>query len=1130
VASKRSYRSQLLAAAIACAFAVPAAARPGEDGYDRFVVRFKTGTVEQGNATARQRAYANAGRDRGVQVREQRHLAAGAELIRTSRKLDYANAQKLMQRLRNDPRVEYVQLDRRMKPMFTPNDTYYADYQWHYFDAVSGIGAPAAWDIATGDGITVAVIDTGITAHPDLDANVVAGYDFISDDATAGDGGGRDADPSDPGDFVAAGECGTGEPAADSSWHGTHVAGTVAAVTNNSSGMAGVAFDSKVQALRVLGKCGGWTSDIADAIIWASGGDVSGAPTNATPAQIINMSLGGGGSCDPLSQAAIDIAVANGSVVVVAAGNENDAVANHSPASCDNVVTVGSITSDGVRSDFSNYGAGVDISAPGGGGTAHGPNDHTPYIWSTLNDGATAPGSPVFSGYQGTSMASPHVAGVAALMQSYDVRTPAIVETVLKGTARAFGAGDCDTGAGTCGTGLLDAPDALAALDTPFLYIDDPAVVLEGNSGTKSVTFTVRLSEAAAGNVTFNFATASGTATSGTDFVASSLTGQTILAGQTSKTFNVTINGDTTTEADETFVANVSSVVGVTALDAQATATIVNDEATVLTNGVPLTGQTAAVNVDKLYKIDVPAGATDLTFTTTGGGGGDADIYVAANMSPTQGSDCASESSTSTETCLIADPDSGTWYLLIKAYSAYSALTVTASYTEPPTETATLSINDVSTTEGNSGTKVLTFTATLSEAAGSTVSFDIATANGTATAGVDYVASTLTNQQIPAGQLSKTFSVTINGDTTNENNETILANITNANVSVTDAQGVGTITNDDGPTLSINDARVGEGDSGTRVISFLVKLSAASAIPITFDATTSDTTALAGNDYVASSQTAITIPAGVLAKMVSVTVNGDTTLEPNETFKLTLTNANGATIGDGQANGLILNDEGPVLSVGDLGWYESDSGTLQIGFVVSLSQVSAVPVTFNLATANHTALNGSDYYGRTLTGQSIPAGTLSKIIKITTLGDETVEDNEMFFVNLSNASVSLYKEQAKGQIFNDDGPVMSISDATVSEGNSGTKVMTFTVSLTEAALVPVTYTIATQNGTAVAVSDYVYSSINDSIPAGQLSKTFSVTINGDATVEQTETFKVNISNNSVSMSDGQGIGTITNDD
>jgi serine protease len=1120
VASKYSFRTRLLAAAIACAFVSPAVAKPGEEEFDRFIVRFKADSVERGNAAARQRVLDGAGKAQGLRIGQQRRLVLGADLVRTDRKLDTAQARAFVDRLKRDPRVEFVQIDQRRKPLFVPNDTYYATYQWHYFDATASIDAPAAWDIAQGDGIVVAVLDTGITNHTDLNANVIAGYDFISDAATGNDSDGRDSDPSDPGDWVVADECYAGSGASDSSWHGTHVAGTVAGVTNNSLGMAGVAFDAKVQPLRVLGKCGGWTSDIAEAIVWASGGTVSGVPANATPAEIINMSLGGGGSCDPLTQDAIDLAVANGTTVVVAAGNDDDNAANYSPASCNNVITVGAVGKTGKRASYSNYGAVVDVSAPGG--------DMSEYVWSHGNAGTTVPAASNYVGMQGTSMASPHVAGVAALMQSLEVSSPSVVEVILKGTTRAFGGGaGCSAG---CGTGMVDAPDALAALSTPFLYLEDPAVTLEGDSGTKTLTFTVRLSETVGSPVTFNFATASGTATSGTDFVGVSLTSQSIPAGQLSKTFNVTINGDTTSESDETFVANVTSVVGADAMDTQATGTIVNDEATALTNGVALTGLTASAGVDRLYKLAVPAGATNLSFTTTGGGGGDADIYVKANMSPTQGSDCSSESPTSTESCVFASPDSGTYYLLLKAYSNYSALTLLGSYTEPASGPA-LSIDDVSVSEGNSGTKTLTFTVTMSETSASPVTFDIATANGTATAGSDYVASSLTNQSIAAGQLSKTFSVTINGDTTNEYAETVLVNLSNVSGgTIADGQGTGTITNDDAPNLMIVDARVGEGDSGTKVITFLVKMSAFSAIPVTFDAQTSDLSATAGVDYVASTQTNVTIPAGILARTIVFTVNGDTTLEPNEFFQVNLSNAANAIITDGVAQGRILNDEGPVLSIGDLGWFEGDSGSQQIGFVISLSEPSASPVTFNLATANHTALNGSDYYGRTLTAQTIPAGTTSKIIKITALGDTTVEDNEMFFVNLTAGSVSLYKEQAQGKIFNDDGPVMSVSDAVVTEGDSGTKVMTFTVSLTQASLVPVTYTIATQNGTAVAVSDYVFSSVDDTIPAGQLSKTFSVTINGDTAVEANETFKVNISNNSVSMSDGQGIGTISNDD
>ena len=164
---------------------------------------------------------------------------------------------------------------------------------------------PGAWDVSTGSGSTVAVIDTGITAHLDLDANVLPGYDFVSDATAARDGNGRDSNAQDQGDWYAAGECGQ-TAAANSSWHGTHVSGTVAAVAGNSTGVAGVAPTAKVVPVRVLAKCGGSLSDIADAIIWAAGGTVSGIPANANPAKVINMSLGGSGACGTTYQAAID--------------------------------------------------------------------------------------------------------------------------------------------------------------------------------------------------------------------------------------------------------------------------------------------------------------------------------------------------------------------------------------------------------------------------------------------------------------------------------------------------------------------------------------------------------------------------------------------------------------------------------------------------------------------------------------------------------------------------------------------------------------------------------------------------------------------------------------------------------
>ncbi|WP_420010160.1 S8 family peptidase [Xanthomonas sacchari] len=375
-----------------------------------------------------------------------RRLAVGPEVVKASRPLDRAEAETLMRQIASDPNVEYVEVDQRMTIALTPNDPRLGD-QWAFGTTNAGINVRSAWDKATGDGVVVAVIDTGITSHPDLNANVLQGYDFISDADAARDGDGRDSNPADEGDWAAAGECYSGSPASNSSWHGTHVAGTIAAVTNNGTGVAGTAFKAKILPVRVLGKCGGYTSDIADAITWASGGTVSGVPANQNPAEVINMSLGGSGTCSTTYQNAINGAVGRGTTVVVAAGNSSTNVSSSVPANCNNVIAVAATTSSRAKASYSNYGAGIDISAPGSS------------ILSTLNDGTTTPGNPSYASYNGTSMATPHVAGVVALMQSVapTALTPAQVESTIKNTAASF---SCSQG---CGAGLLDANAAVTA-------------------------------------------------------------------------------------------------------------------------------------------------------------------------------------------------------------------------------------------------------------------------------------------------------------------------------------------------------------------------------------------------------------------------------------------------------------------------------------------------------------------------------------------------------------------------------------------------------------------------------------------------------------------------------------------
>jgi serine protease len=270
----------------------------------------------------------------------------------------------------------------------------------------------------------------------------------------------------DPGDWTSTapwlGQCGY----RDSSWHGTHVAGTIAAVTNNGLHVAGMAYDAKILPVRVLGHCGGWLTDIADGITWASGGRVEGVPVNATPAEVLNLSLGAPTACPQYLQDAIDGAVARGSTVVVAAGNENRDAANSSPANCRNVITVGSNGLTGRRAHYSNHGLGVTISAPGGGRyTDDDPAKHTiwkphGFIWSTGNSGKREPESPNVIGMAGTSMAAPHVAAIVAMMQGAapTPHAPAKIASLLVDTARMFPVAiDRPLGAGIADAGLAVA-------------------------------------------------------------------------------------------------------------------------------------------------------------------------------------------------------------------------------------------------------------------------------------------------------------------------------------------------------------------------------------------------------------------------------------------------------------------------------------------------------------------------------------------------------------------------------------------------------------------------------------------------------------------------------------------------
>jgi serine protease len=375
--------------------------------------------------------------------------------------------------LQERPDVEYAQPNWIKRIVQDPSDRWYKR-QWHYRNndtAPGGINLPKMWEITKGKkDIVVAVIDTGIFGkHADIagSPNLIKGYDMITEPEIANDGDGRDADATDPGDAVKADECGPGVPEMSSSWHGTHVAGTIGVVrTDNGKGVAGINWNVSVLPVRVLGKCGGTTTDINDAIRWAAGLDVPGVPKNQHPARVINMSLGGEAPCsdDPATQSAIRDAVAAGVTVVVAAGNNAADASGFSPASCEDVITVAASDFRGhLVTRYSNFGDTVEIMAPGGDVRRDDNNDGKPDgVYSTVKGG--------YAYYNGTSMAAPHVAGVAALLLAAepDLELPAQVLARLQHDAIPRNSTQCPK---PCGAGLLSAFHAgptPAHLETPM--------------------------------------------------------------------------------------------------------------------------------------------------------------------------------------------------------------------------------------------------------------------------------------------------------------------------------------------------------------------------------------------------------------------------------------------------------------------------------------------------------------------------------------------------------------------------------------------------------------------------------------------------------------------------------------
>ncbi|WP_158307003.1 Calx-beta domain-containing protein [Dokdonia sp. 4H-3-7-5] len=717
----------------------------------------------------------------------------------------------------------------------------------------------------------------------------------------------------------------------------------------------------------------------------------------------------------------------------------------------------------------------------------------------------------------------------------------------------------------TTATGTITNDDATTGTitndDATVVSIGD-VTVTEGADGTTVVAeFPVTLSAAADTDTVVTFTVADGTGTIGdADYVAPTVLTVTIPAGETTAVFPVTVNGDDVVESDEDFEVTITNTTNGTIdpLATTATGTITNDDATVVSIGdVTVTEGADGTTVVAEFPVTLSAAAdtdTVVTFTVADGTGtiGDADYVAPTVLTVTipAGETTAVFPVTVNGDDVVESDEDFEVTITNTTNGTIDPLATTATGTITNDDATVVSIGDVTVTEGADGTTVVAeFPVTLSAAADTDTVVTFTVADGTGTIGdADYVAPTVLTVTIPAGETTAVFPVTVNGDDvveSDEDFEVTITNTTNGTIDPLATTATGTITNDDATVVSIGDVTVTEGADGTTVVAeFPVTLSAAADTDTVVTFTVADGTGTIGDaDYVAPTVLTVTIPAGETTAVFPVTVNGDDVVESDEDFEVTITNTTNGTIDPlaTTATGTITNDDATVVSIGDVTVTEGADGTTVVAeFPVTLSAAADTDtvVTFTVADGTGT-IGDADYVAPTVLTVTIPAGETTAVFPVTVNGDDVVESDEDFEVtitNTTNGTIDPLATTATGTITNDDATVVSIGDVTVTEGADGTTVVAeFPVTLSAAADTDtvVTFTVADGTGT-IGDADYVAPTVlTVTIPAGETTAVFPVTVNGDDVVESDEDFEVTITNTTNGTIDPlatTATGTITNDD